>query len=487
MRLGLTQSPRLEQRLIQSPQLIQAMQVLQLPLIDLQGRIEQELLENPFLEVAEPAPEDVNGVAAPPRPAAPASETPAGPLADWESKAIQTLEAFERLAGERSPRRPRGSDEDAERKAEALANTPQLARNVAELLMPQIGFLELDEKEHAIAEYLVSSLDPRGYLRTPIEEIALDPDLATTPEQVSAVIEKLRPLGPPGLFAKDLRECLLLQLRHTFGPDAPQTLEYILVDRYLEDVAMNRLPKIARELQREIDDLKEAIETIRHLHPNPAGGEVSEPSASVVPDVVVREVDGKYEIRLERGSVPDLRVSGDIAKLLEQAKGDPKVHEFLERKYQSARWFKEAIERRRITLDKICRAIFRRQEDFLEQGVAGLRPLKMQEIADEVGVHISTVSRAISGKYVDTPRGVFPLKYFFVGGTVTEHGEVESQPAIQELVRKTIAQEDPKNPFSDEEIGKRLAQNDGVPIARRTITKYRKALKIPASSQRKVY
>src|SRR5262245_8926013 len=199
MRLGLTQSPRLEQRLIQSPQLIQAMKVLQLPLIDLQGRIEQELLENPFLEVAEPAPEDVNGVAAPPRPAAPASETPAGPLADWESKAIQTLEAFERLAGERSPRRPRGSDEDAERKAEALANTPRLARNVAELLMPQIGFLELDEKEHAIAEYLVSSLDPRGYLRTPIEEIALDPDLATTPEQVSAVIEKLRPLGPPGL------------------------------------------------------------------------------------------------------------------------------------------------------------------------------------------------------------------------------------------------------------------------------------------------
>lgn len=486
MRLGLTQSPRLEQRLIQSPQLIQAMQVLQLPLLDLQGRIEQELLENPFLEVAEPAPEDTNGAVVPARQATTSPEEP-GLTSEWDAKAVRTLEAFERLAGERGPRRPRGGDEDAERKAEALANTPQQPRTLAELLLPQLGFLDFDEKEHAIAEYLVFSLDPRGYLRSPIEEIAADPEIAATTDQVLSVLERLRTLGPPGLFARDLRECLLLQLKRTFGADAPQTLEYALVDRFLEDVAQNRLPKIARELQRNIDDLKEAIETIRTLNPSPGGGDVFEPSASVVPDVVVQEVEGIYEIRLERGSVPELRVSGDIAKLLEQAKADPKVHEFLERKYQSARWFKEAIERRRITLDKICRAIFRRQKEFLERGTEGLRPLKMQEVADEVGVHISTVSRAISGKYVDTPRGVFPLKFFFVGGTVTEDGEFESQTAIKELVRKIIESEDPRNPLSDEEIGKRLAERDGVPIARRTITKYRKALKIPASSQRKVY
>jgi RNA polymerase sigma-54 factor len=485
IRLSLTQSPRLEQRLVQSPQLIQAMQILQLPLLDLQGRIEQELLENPFLEVAEIQPEEgTNGGG--PEPARAPGAADAVPT-DWEPRAVQTLEAFERLAGERPPRRPRGSDERDEARQEALANTPEQPRSIADHLRPHLGFLGLTEKELGIAEYLISSLDPRGYLRAPIAEIAADPELATTVEEVGRVIEKLRPLGPPGLFAHDVRECLLLQLSAHYGPLAPDTLEYQLVERHLEDVAMNRLPKIARERERSIEEVKEAVETIRHLNPSPGAGEIFEPNAAVIPDVVIQDVDDRFELRLERGNVPELRVSGDIAKLLEQAKGDKKVHDFLERKYQSARWFKEAVERRRVTLEKICRAIFARQAEFLDRGAEGLRPLRMQEVADEVGVHISTVSRAISGKYVDTPRGVFPLKYFFVGGTVTEDGEYESQTAIKELVRRIIEKEDPKNPLSDEEIGKLLAEGSGVPIARRTVTKYRKALKIPASSQRKVY
>lgn len=472
---------------MQSPQLIQAMQILQLPLLDLQGRIEQELLENPFLEVSEPSSgEETNGSPhAPERTRGSETETPS--TGDWEPQAIRTLEAFERLAGERAPRKPRTSSEADDQRLEALANAPQQARSLAEVLEPQLGLLDFNEQELRVAQYLVASVDPRGYLRIPPEELALNPELQTTLEQVAAIIEKLRTLGPPGIFARDLRECLLLQLRASFGESASETLEFKLVDRFLEDVAMNRLPKIVRELGVEMDELKEAIEALRHLNPNPGGGEGFEMNARVVPDIVIHEVDGDYEIRLERGSIPELRVSGDIAKLLEQAKQDPKVHEFLERKYQSARWFKEAIERRRLTLDKICRAVFRRQRDFLEKGAEGLKPLRMQEVADEVGVHISTVSRAISGKYADTPRGVFPLKYFFVGGTVTEDGEFESQTAIKELVRKIIANEDPHAPLSDEEIGKLLAQKEGVPIARRTVTKYRKALKIPSSGQRRIY
>ncbi len=485
IRLGLTQSPRLEQRLVQSPQLIQAMQILQLPLLDLQGRIEQELLENPFLEVAEPVQEETTP--APPQADRSRTDGEDQALAEWEPKAIETWEVFQRMAGEAPPRRPRGSEESEERRQEALANTPQHARSIAELLTPQLGLLDLTEKEHEVAEYLVSSVDDRGYLREPVEEIASDAELGTTQDQVRTVIAKLQTLGPPGLFAIDLRECLLLQLEAIFHENARQMTEYVLVDRFLEDVAMNRLPKIAKELGVEIDVLKEAIETIRHLNPNPAGGEVSEPTAKVVPDVIVREVDGEYEIRLERGSVPELRVSGDIAKLLSQAKNDPKVHEFLERKFQSARWFKEAIERRRLTLDKICRTIFQRQRDFLDSGPQSLHPLRMQEVADEVGVHISTVSRAISGKYVDTPRGVYALKYFFVGGTVTDQGEYESQTAIKELVRKIVDGEDKQDPKSDEQIAADLSRVNGVPIARRTVTKYRKALNIPASGQRKVY
>jgi RNA polymerase sigma-54 factor len=488
IRLGLTQSPRLEQRLVQSPQLIQAMQILQLPLLDLQGRIEQELLENPFLEVAEPVLDDFGGasVPAPPDPHR-EHESNGEVIAEWENKARQTLEAFERLAGERSPRRPRGSSEDDERRQEALANAPQYVRSIAELLEPQLGLLDLDEKQLTIAHYLLASTDARGYLRITPAELATDPELNAGLSEIQAVIARLRTLAPPGAFASDLRECLLLQLKSQFTVDAENRLEYILVDQFLEDVAMNRLPKIAQKTGRELDEIKEAIETIRQLNPNPAGGDVSEPTARIVPDVIVTEVDGNYEVRLERGNVPELRVSNDIVKLLEQAKSDPKVREFLERKFQSARWFKEAIERRRLTLEKICRAIFERQRDFLLSGPESLHPLRMQEIADEVGVHISTVSRAISGKYVDTPRGIYPLKYFFVGGTVTEDGEVESQTSIKELVKKIIESEDRKNPLSDEEIGKMLAAKNGVPIARRTVTKYRKALNIPASSQRKAY
>lgn len=482
-RLGLTQTPRLEQRLVQSPQLIQAMQILQLPLLDLQGRIEQELLENPFLEIAEPEREQT---AAPVWEGPPPAEAPIPEGLD--GRAIRTLEAFERLAGERNtPRRPRGGDESDERRAEALANAPQEPKTLAEAFEPQLGLLDLTEKQLTIARYLLASVDPRGYLRMSPEDIACDPDLGATTEEVLFVIERLRTLGPPGLFARDLRECLLLQLRAHFLEDAPNTLEYILVDKYLEDVAMNRLPKIVRETQRSMDELKDAIDTIRHLNPNPAGGEFSDRNVRIVPDVVVVEVDGNYELRFERGGVPDLKIAGDIAKMLAQAKNDPKVHEFLERKFQSAKWFKEAIERRRLTLEKICRAIFDRQREFLEKGPSALKPLRMQEVADEVHVHISTVSRAISGKYVDTPRGTFALKYFFVGGTVTDDGEFESQTAIKELVKKIISEEDPKNPLSDEEIGKKLSEKNGVPIARRTVTKYRKALKIPASSQRKIY
>lgn len=455
-------------------------------MLDLQGRIDQELLENPFLEIAEPAPDELT---APKRedPPHPQGENGERPLADWEPAAIRTLEAFERLAGDRLPRRPRGGDESDERRQEALNNAPQEAKTLSEVFTPQLGLLGFSEKQQIIAEYILASVDPRGYLRITPEEIASDPDLGASAEEVVYVIGKLRTLGPPGLFAKDLRECLLLQLVDHFQENAPQTLEYILVDKHLEDIAMNRLPKILREVGRDMTELKDAIDTIKNLNPNPAGGEFSEPNVRIVPDVIVSEVDGNYEIRLERGTVPDLRVVGDIAKMLAQAKQDPKVHEFLERKFQSAKWFKEAIERRRLTLEKICRAIFDRQRDFLDKGPQALRPLRMQEIADEVGVHISTVSRAISGKYVDSPRGIYALKYFFVGGTVTDDGEYESQTAIKELVKKIVDTEDKKKPLSDEEIGKLLSERNGVPIARRTVTKYRKALNIPASSQRKLY
>ena len=212
-------------------------------------------------------------------------------------------------------------------------------------------------------------------------------------------------------------------------------------------------------------------------------------NATVQPDVVVEEVDGDYEIRLERGSVPELKVSPVYAQLLEEAKKNPEVFEFLRKKIDAAKWFIDAVQQRQLTLYKIAREIFRRQRDFLDHGISHLHPMRMQDVAEseDVGVHISTVSRAIAGKYAQTPRGIFPLKWFFTGGTRTETGQLASQKSIKQRIADILENEDKTRPLSDDEVARILQKEDGLKIARRTVTKYRKALNIPASTQRREY
>src|SRR5690349_12944392 len=378
MKLGLHQSARMEQRMIQSPQMIQAMQILQLSSQDLTERIEQELSENPFLEMVEPgqdlaadglpaATPEADGRSPVPEPGSGVDLAPEGPGED-----------FERYEREWEPVRRVRDNGEGDRKLEAMANTPDAPKSVAEALLDQLAFLDLDS---------------RGYLEGSLEEIAVEcsatPELSgTTADELAHVLQELRSVIHPALGARDLKECLLLQLDAS-GADVP--LVRALIENHLEDITTNRLPRIAKVTGHTLEEVKSAIETLRSLDPSP-GGEFGENTATVItPDVAVEEIDGKFEVRLTRQRSTELRLSPTYRQLLRDNKKDRQLAEFVKKRVESARWFIDAIQQRQSTLERIARCLFTRQEEFLEKGVRALKPLRMQEVADEVGVHISTV------------------------------------------------------------------------------------------------
>lgn len=474
MKLGLHQSARMEQRLLQSPQMIQAMQILQLPSLDLADRIEQELNENPLLEKAEQGygEEGTDGI------------EPERTIADAR------LEELERVDRESWNRGPMGSSEDSDRKQEALQNAPDSALTLAEAISSELAFSDLDDATREVAEYVVNSLDSRGYLAATPEDVARDCGVAgASVEMVQRALAELRHLIHPAIAARDLRECLLLQIEsHHF--DDP--LLRAIVEQHLDDVTTNRLPRIAKATGRTLDDVVQALEILRSFQPNPGANYGGESAVAILPDVIVEALedseDGvRFGVRLVRERVPTLVLSPQYKEYLKLARKGEGERDWVRKRLESARWFIDAVQQRQSTLLRIAERIFEHQREFLEKGVRGLRPLRMQQVADEIGVHISTVSRAVSGKFAQTPHGTLALKYFFTGGTETEDGEVEAQASIQQRIKELVDKEDRHNPLSDDQIAALLSEQHKIQIARRTVTKYRKALSIPSSTQRKVF
>lgn len=503
--------------------MIQAMKILQLGTLDLQARIEKELVENPMLE-EEPTAEEPGADAPPGSEGGSDQRTVEGTELrgleqdrDAVQRMLDDLERLERDYGDGNFT-PSGDGEEGDRKLQALANTPDTPRTMAEALSEELAFIDLDPRARAIAEFLIFSLDERGYLPEGLEELAgqcpavelppppepeaskaaaeepasappaeeaADPaHPAVTVDELFGVLERLRELIHPALGARDLRDALLLQIDH-FDHQMP-ILRTIVAD-HLDDVEANRLPRIAKATGQPIEAIKDALEHLRRLDPAP-GADYQEAIATVIlPDVIVEEFEGEYVVRLERERLPRLRLSPTYRKLLKDAKSGDQTEVWLKKRLESARWFIDAVTQRQSTLERIAKAIFVRQRPFLDRGLSSLQPLRMQEVADEVHVHISTVSRAVNGKYAQTPRGIFPLKSFFSGGTTKGDGEVASQISIQQRIKELVANEDPEKPLSDEEIASRLAQKEKIRIARRTVTKYRKILDIPSSSQRRSF
>jgi len=492
MQISQTFSQRMEQKLVMTRQMIQSIEMLQLPLMDLTQNINQELVANPWLELRE---DEVVGEAAEPNAQRPAVEAKPQPESNENDGRVKRLESLLREWNDPNTRTSsgvvrRGGDDDA--KMEAMQNTAAPTVSLEEHLLIQLHLVKEEPRLKALAEVIICSLDENGYLKVPLLDCLVKTDDGIrsdivaggcTEEEAELALEIVQSFDPAGVGARSVKECLLLQLRRT--ADLTE-FEEQMIEKHLDDLGHNRLPKIAKEMGVNVEKVKEGLARVSHLNPKPGRGFGGGRPQYVVPDVHVEEIDGQYIIRINEHSLPALRISADSLSLLKKEAQDPAVREYVMGKLGSAVWLLESVIQRRHTLYRITQQIVDIQRDFLEHGPSRLKPLMMQEVAERIGMHVSTVSRALAGKYIQTPQGLFPMKYFFTGGFSTAEGESESNRAIMLKISEMAKGEDKASPLSDQEIVARL-RSEGIDIARRTVAKYREKLNIPSSRQRKAY
>jgi RNA polymerase sigma-54 factor len=494
MGMGMQMRPEMRQQMILAPRMIQSMEILQLPIMALQERIQQELQENPVLEQLETPADEF----APDEPASdfaePASDSidPAKELViDTKGDAADDFERLEKMSQEwpdhfnEEPRvsRNRISDE-GDKRHDFEQNMPSRPQSLQDYLNEQLSFVDCPADRLRMAKYLVSHIDDRGMLALPLEEIGQAYDAPATPEQLEAALQVVQTLDPRGVGARGIEECLLLQLT----PETPHCdVVRALIQNHLQDITHNRLPLIQKKTGFDLKTIADGIEVLKHLNPRPASQFSAENVPYVVPDIVVERAEtGEYTVRLLDDWVPNIYISKRCIDLYKDRARDPKEREWLKRKIQAATWLMESIEQRRNTLERVTKAIIAHQRSFLDLGPEHIEPLKMQQIAEQVHVHVTTVSRAVVDKWVQTPRGIFPLKRFFGGGTQTTTGEDVAWETIKNKLLEIIGNENKAEPLSDEDLVNKLSET-GYPVARRTVTKYRKMLKIPSSRQRKVW
>ena len=483
----LIQSPELRQEMKINPRLYQAMELLHLPLLDLQQRLKQEMTENPFLEVVEGDTEqevelDQDGV------------DEDGDEVDWESILLDGFDA----GGRRAQYEARDFD----------FPTPSRAPDLRDHLENQTQLLTLSGREQRIAQEIIGNIDDDGLLRCPLETITEDlngwledvRDLALeaaedeSPEElaamlapfdvgeVEAMLEIVQDMDPPGVGARDLRECLLIQLRESREENE---LIGVMVDEHFDDLLSHRWANIARALGVAPRLVQDAADRLARLDPKPGLRYSPEPEHYIVPDLIVEKISGEYMVFANDTSMPQLRLARsyqEVARDKRLFQGENKT--FIKDKLNSASWMIQAIEQRRQTMLKVMQYIVERQRGFFENGVQHLRPLTLREVADHIEMHESTVSRVTNEKFVQTPRGVFSLKYFFSSGLSTTSGTDISARGVKAKMEALISGEDVRKPLTDMALVK-LLRADGVRIARRTVAKYRDQLGILPARMRK--
>ncbi|MFW6061875.1 MAG: RNA polymerase factor sigma-54 [Planctomycetota bacterium] len=492
MRLDTSQQLRLGQEMKLSPRIIQAMEILQLPNLALLERIDTELQANPVLEARDPNVDE---------------EAPMERVDEEDPRGEHDMvvrddnghsEDFERLAefedeygpdfiSQDFPVRSRPvSDGERDRKLDAMANAPAPDQSLNEYLLEQWHFVETGEEVADAGERIISHIDDDGYLRTPLEQLAADedaPDLDTFRQALTLV----QTLEPAGVGARDAQECLLLQLNVEAASGADVALEMELVRQHLRQIEQNHLPQIAKRTGRSIEEVKQALANLSHLNPRP-GRLVGQRQVPVInPDVIVElDEDGNVIVSMSDGPLPRLGINRGYRRLARNRATETNAKQFLQKNIRSAQWLISAVEQRRHTIRRVTEEVFAVQREFLDQGEEALKPLPMADVAGKVGVHVATVSRAVAGKYVQTPRGIYPLRMFFSGGTTTASGEDVSWDAVKVKLREVIDSEDKKKPLSDEALAKKL-KAEGIDIARRTVAKYRDLMHIPSARKRKEY
>ncbi|MHC4444781.1 MAG: RNA polymerase factor sigma-54 [Planctomycetota bacterium] len=481
MTLGLRQEQRL------TPQLIQSMNILQLPLLALEAKVREELERNPALEEIEGADRpEATQTGAEDRYAT--SEN--GKDNKHEAEGFTRLERMSREYdlddSDQSYGRPRRDTGERDAKMDAMANTACRPVSLNEYLKQQWSFVELDDDNiRRAGELIINYIEEDGYLKTSLEEIAQFHDPPFTVRQMQEALGWVQTLDPAGIGARTLQECLLIQLDSLEGN---HELERALVEHHLSDIEKNRYPAIAKAVDRTIDEIKESVKHLGKLNPHPGSLVGQREVPRIAPDVIVEyaEDNSSYIVRLTRGNSPRLRVSADYRQMLSNSQYDKESRDFIRKNLESATTLIDAIQYRRSRLLEVAREVVMRQGEFLDVGPAGLKVLRMSELAEKLGCDPSTISRTVAEKYMQTPRGIFPLRYFFMGGTDNSNGEVTSWDAVKVRVKDIIDNEDKKNPLNDDEIVKKLGRN-GITVSRRTIAKYRQQLHIPTARQRREF
>ncbi|MCF8041267.1 MAG: RNA polymerase factor sigma-54 [Desulfarculaceae bacterium] len=502
MALEIKQSLRLSQQLVMTPQLQQAIKLLQLNRLELAESINQELLENPLLEIAEETTQDVEQAeldagAEPESEVALRSDGQESEAAGDDAAEVEAAPEppsdrevevdgqindefdWENYLGEYSSG---GSgyesivreDKDAPAYENMLSSPPSLRDH----LLEQLSMTGLGPDELRVGEAIIESLDADGYLPLGVEELAQVS--STDTETAERTLKVIQGFDPSGVAARDLRECLLVQAMELYPDD--EVLQRIISD-HLPDLERRRYQVIVKKLKIDMDRVAQALDAIRCLDPRPGQGMNNEQAQYITPDIYVYKVDGEFVIMLNEDGLPKLRVNNFYRESLALG-GDAEAKEYVRGKLRSALWLIRSIHQRQRTIYKVTESIIKFQREFFEKGITRLKPLVLRDVAEDVGMHESTISRVTTNKYMHTPQGVFELKYFFNSGINRFQGQAMASEAVKERIRRIIADEDTSKPLSDQVIAEMLERED-IDIARRTVAKYREMLGILPSSRRR--
>ena len=485
MALEIRQVQKLAQQLVMTPQLQQAIKLLQLSRIELQEMVTTELQENPALEEV-PAGETENAEQ-PRAEAQPDNPQPAEePVVNRELSAVDkigTLDWQEYLDTHSNSIHGSLTAEATAEDGEAppsWENSLTKKTSLEDHLIWQLRLSKITEKEENIGLYIIGNLNENGYLALSLEEAARATE--TSPEEVEAVLKRIHFFDPVGVAARDLRECLLAQLESLGLSDS---LAARIVADHLGHLESKRYEKLARELGVAIDEVADAAHVIASLEPKPSRGFEQEEVRTVLPDVFVEKVGDDYVIYLNDDGVPRLRVSSLYRRMVgQEGEAEEQARQYLQEKVRAATWLIKSIQQRQQTLFRVTQSIFKFQREFLDHGVGNLKPMVLRDVAEDIHMHESTVSRATANKYVYTPQGLYELKFFFQSGIRGGNGEEVASETVKEKIRGIIATEDPQRPYSDQHIAAVLSDNS-IEIARRTVAKYREAMGILPSSKRR--
>ncbi|HZE36376.1 MAG TPA: RNA polymerase factor sigma-54 [Candidatus Eisenbacteria bacterium] len=481
MRLSLRQT----QRVVMTPLLQQAIQLLQLSTLELEQVVRKELEENPLLEEVAEETQDVDADAQPPAEAGATELAPAPTATEPVSKETSTVD------GDRADELPFDLtsavfDEPDERTPVSMEeredlpfeNLGRIGTSLDEHLNEQLRLATDDPRTVAIGEAIIGNLDDDGYLRAEVAEIAVG--MGASPDEVEKVLRLVQGFDPTGVAARSVQECLLLQLTADAEPD-PVSVE--IVEKHFDDLERRRYPDIARALKLSLDRVMESIEEIQSLEPKPGRRFSTSDQRYIAPDVSIHKLGDDYVVVLNEEGIPRLRVNALYRSLLRRSSDEAK--QYVEQKLRSAVWLIKSVEQRQRTLRKVTQSLVKFQREFLDKGVAFLRPLALRDVGEDIGMHESTISRVTTNKYVETPQGLFELKYFFHSGIASDTGEMVSSVSIKKKIRDMVAAEEATKPLSDQDVALVL-RGQGLTIARRTVAKYREELGIMPSHQRRL-